>query len=300
MLYISFTGWWQMRMALDPDPNDEPRGASGPTVAVPGEPNFDGIIRLRNPVSPRWPHDKDIGVAVSQVAVDDPSALNGKRVIANHPLDGAEVDFVDDPTFAERGFVILYQKMPVDPFHLVITGNGIRLEVLDLWDPSRPELTIDDVAANDPELLPRRCVAVQPQSPLVASTTGIIDYPAYRLARKEALIARLKTIKGEPERSAIEMRIDMLAKDDMVKNNAGMVGLQIEAQQFLGLCGFYSFPIQGTPLFKDAQNRMGGQVGTSQAWFVEWWMGGFDVDTLTGYLSGTLTVPFFAGKPPPG
>lgn len=85
----------------------------------------------------------------------------------------------------------------------------------------------------------------------------------------------------------------MLRKDELVKDNQGLVGLAVPAQQFLGLCGFYGFPIQGVPEVDDAGHRLGGLVGTSQPWSINWWMGGFDVDALTGYMMGTLTVPFF-------
>jgi hypothetical protein len=124
---IAFQGWWQMRMALDPDPNDEPRGVSGPTVALPDEPDFDGVIRFQNPVAPRWPRCATDGVTVASVSIDDPTVLGGQRVLPNHPLVGSTVDLLDAPTFAERGFVILYQKMPIEPFHLCIDGGDIRI-----------------------------------------------------------------------------------------------------------------------------------------------------------------------------
>ena len=276
MLYIDFGGWWQMRMALDPDPNDEPRGVSGPTVALPGEPDFDGVIRFQGPVDPRWPRDPADGVRVKSVAVDDAAAPNGKRVLSGHPLLGASVDLLDSPTFAERGFVVLYQKMPVDPFHLRIESGDVSLEVRDLWDPTRPEVTIDEVAALDPALLVRRCVSVQPQSPLVAGVTGVVDYAEHRRRRRRDLENLLRDAVDPMSRAGLEMRIDMLAKDELVSGNDGMVALLLEAQQFLGLCGFYSFVIQGAPIVSDPHVRLGGLIGTSQQWQVAFWMGGYE------------------------
>ena len=294
MLQIGFRGWWQLRMALDPDPNDEPRGISGSTIVVPGEPDFDGLIRLQDPVAPRHPHEHDIGVDVHEVAYVDPQGTQKPVVLPDHPLVGAHVNLLDDPVFGERGFVVLYQKMPIDPFHLEIATDGISLRVDDLWDPPRPDLTYDEVAGSYPELLQRRSLSVQPQSALAAEVTGIVDYPEYRAQRRRELERLREASQDEVERAALAMRIGMLAKDDLVKGNEGYVGLTLSAQQFLGLCGFYGFPIQGTPVVRDPERRLKGVIGTSQPWSINFWMGGFDVDALTGYMMGTLLVPFHA------
>jgi hypothetical protein len=47
----------------------------------------------------------------------------------------------------------------------------------------------------------------------------------------------------------------------------------------------------------DPGRRLGGRIGTSQPWSIQFWMGGFDVDALTGYVRGTLTVPFAPDAP---
>ena len=47
MLRLSFEGWFQCRLATDPDPPDEVRGVSGWTFAVAGEPDLDRVIRLQ-------------------------------------------------------------------------------------------------------------------------------------------------------------------------------------------------------------------------------------------------------------
>lgn len=49
---IPFRGWFQARLATDPDDFDEPRGQNGWTFAFEGEPDLDRIIRL----SIRWRH----------------------------------------------------------------------------------------------------------------------------------------------------------------------------------------------------------------------------------------------------
>jgi hypothetical protein len=292
VLYISFEGYWQLRMALDPDPNDEPLGYSGPTRVVPGEPIFDRIIRFNDPVKPRFPHDEDIGVSVYRVQTDEAGVHNTLKTHPDHPLLGARVDLLDEAKFEERGFVTLYQKMPIEPFHLKIEGSGIRLQVNDMWDPTQPNLTYDEVCADQPQLLSRRSLSVQPGSPVVAEATGIMDYAEYRRARRKQLEERRTKLSDETERNALTVRIDDLAKDDKSTPTSGLVGLTVPAQQFLGLVGLYQFLLQGIPVVSDKHGRLNGKIGTSQQWSIQFWMGGFDVDALTAFIRGTLTVPF--------
>ena len=69
MLFIKFEGWFQCRLATDPNPTDEPRGVSGYMKALPGEPDFDRIIRFHSPLVERAYIPK-IGVTVTKVAID--------------------------------------------------------------------------------------------------------------------------------------------------------------------------------------------------------------------------------------
>src|SRR5512133_460655 len=55
MLSLHFAGWFQCRLATDPDPADEPRGVSGFTFAYPGEPDLDRVIRFARPEAQRAP-----------------------------------------------------------------------------------------------------------------------------------------------------------------------------------------------------------------------------------------------------
>ena len=46
-LYVRYKGWAVVRIPTDPDPSDEPNGASGYTFAFAGEPRLDRIFRLQ-------------------------------------------------------------------------------------------------------------------------------------------------------------------------------------------------------------------------------------------------------------
>jgi len=301
MLEISFQGRWQLRMALDPDPNDEPRGVSGPTVVLPGEPDFDTFMYLQDPVCPRYPFDWGNGVFVDGVTIVDDANPSMRQPLEHHPLIGATVNLLENPTYAERGFVVLYQKMPIDPFVLQIKGDGVELFIRDLWSPEHPEWDIDHVAAYAPELLERRSVTVQSQSPMLAAATGIVDYAEYRRHRLNQLVERkaeLDPNDDEVEIAGLDFRIRMLEKDKEYGADEGLIGLALESHEFLGLVGFYAFPLIGTPKVTDnSDGKMAGQIGVSQPWMIDFWVGGFDVDTLMGWMKGVLKVPFHPGPP---
>ncbi|HEY7081413.1 MAG TPA: hypothetical protein VH500_17090 [Nitrososphaeraceae archaeon] len=99
-LVIKFAGWFQCRLATDPDPTDEPRGVDGYTHAVAGEPDLDRIIRLQ-PSSGvvQRSYCPRIGVKVISVYVD-------QHRIDDHPLIGAFVDFLDEPKFEGRNTIL--------------------------------------------------------------------------------------------------------------------------------------------------------------------------------------------------
>lgn len=280
MLIIYFEGWFQCRFATDPDPSDEPRGISGPTFAVPGEPDLDRIIRLQDPVMPRYPHETDVGVNVTRVTV-------GGELAPDHPLVGGRVNLLDNPQYVQRNLIVVEEpfQTPIDPFHVEASGNGVTLRRRDLWDVTRPELTVYDVF-DSPAIMARRRNTMEVQSARVAEATGIMNYEAYRQQRKADLEEMMAQTGNPVERLALQKRIDAINKDQ------DMVGVTLAATQFMGLCALYSININGPAEIIDPQTALGGEVGTSQVWPMAFWMGGYDVDALCGYMRGQLAVPF--------
>jgi hypothetical protein len=281
MMKINFEGWFQCRFATDPDPSDDPRGVSGPTFTVPGEPPFDRIIRLQDPVSPRYPHT--VGVNVGSVEIDGAPA-------ADHPLAGAAVSLLGGPQFLQRNLITAQAAWVViiDPFELQISGGGLELRRKALWDITQPKLTYDDVFLQADVVAPRQnTVAVQ--SAEVAEATGLLDYVAVRAQRARDLEKLLGETTDPTARLALEKRLQALAADQI------MAGQQLAATQFMGMQASYAFPLNGRPHVVDPDDRLGGEVGRSQVWPIEFWLGGYDVDALCGYMRGDLTVPFRAG-----
>lgn len=280
MLIFYYEGWFQCRLATDPDPSDDPRGISGPTFATIDEPDLDRVIRLNHPVAPRFPHDKDVGVTIRRVTwqdVDQPK----------HPLVGGQVNLLNNAIFDGRNFAIAGTgREPIDPFYLELSGNGVIIRRQDFWDPMNPNVTIMQAT---PEQLDRRQPTFVVNSPVVAEATGIMNFPAFRQKRMQDLQAILARTQDPMKRAALQQRIDAIQKDSQ-----GNTGITFALMAFLGVQENFTFGINGSNVeIIDPQNKLGGEIGTSQDWQINFWMGGYDVDTLIAYMKGTLAVPFF-------
>jgi hypothetical protein len=257
---IDFRGWFQCRLATDPDRFDEPRGTSqGWTFALGDEPNLDRIIRFHNPVAHRS-HAPPIGVWVDQVR------QNG-QIAATHPLLRAKVDLIDGPVFEGRnGRLAPTDTEPIVPWHLRIEGaDGI---VIDGFDP---------MDFSDPNELPRR----QPLGPPsrtaeVLTITGIGDADNYRAQRSAAVQAELDRESVQVRQQALQFRLAQLA---MKGNRRDALLVQVD----------FAFDLRGPNQLVDPSQRL-GTTGTT-GWRVAFWMGGWDADGLCGFVKGTLSLP---------
>src|SRR5262245_17259308 len=120
MLLLQFRGWFEVRLATDPDPHDEPRGVSGYMRALPGEPDFDRIIRFQAASVVRS-YGPATGVAVDMVA-------NANGPVAAHPLFGAQVELEDGAVFEGRNEVVAADGgEPIVPFHFAMRKEGFLL-----------------------------------------------------------------------------------------------------------------------------------------------------------------------------
>jgi hypothetical protein len=275
VLTLNIEGWFQCRLATDPDPSDEPRGVSGWTFAVAGEEDLDRIIRFQEPISPRS-HGPEVGVAVRTVSV-------GGQQIPNHPLVEGQVDLLDGPRFEGRNGIVAEDAAEcIDPFHLRIRGSGVTLRRKDILDPQNPESKIHEV---DPSVLRRR----QPvegeavERAEIADATGVMDYVGYRRKRKEELEDDLEQMGDPVIRAALRKRIADL--EESLERRDIRVGI-------LGASLIYRFAIRGPAEVVDERDALRGVVGTSPPWPIEFWVGGWDADALCGYMRGRLQVPF--------
>ncbi|HEY5865735.1 MAG TPA: hypothetical protein VI542_09335 [Candidatus Tectomicrobia bacterium] len=274
MLLLNFAGWFQARLATDPDPTDEPRGVSGFTFALAGEPDFDRVIRFHHPVAPRS-HGPQVGVFVTSVS------MAGQEVF-DHPLLRASAHLLGDAKFESRNYVVRDGSMgPIDPFHLQICGHEVILRRKDLLYPDDPDLKLHLVP---PAFLARRgsLMPMMVDRIRIADATGITDPIAYRQKRRELLQADLQQTADPVMQAALAKRIRELDITDPRK-------LQILT---LSYYNEYRFDLNGPAEIIDPHNRLRGIVDTAQDWPLAFWMGGWDSDALCAYVRGMLTIPF--------
>lgn len=294
MLAINFEGWCQVRLATNPDPTDEPRGVSGYTFALAGEPDLDRVIRCHAPVHPRS-HAPDIGVFVRSVSVD-----GGPN--PEHPLVGGPVTLLNEhgvpperprdphgPKFEARDTVFTDAGLePISPFHLHISSPDgeivlARKMVMYPEDPNLPIWKIPQEA-----MLKVGTQLFIFDSAEVAAATGILDRKAFRARRHDVLVKDLAEAQKEdpPDETAIAALEKRVGQFDIPKDAWD------RRTEFLGGCETRAFELTGDTTV-EGEKALGGKVQTGDAqWNTEFWFGGWDCDTLSAYFKGTLVLPF--------
>ncbi len=213
MLELYFEGWFQCRLARDPDPSDEKRGISGAAFATVYEPDLDRIIRLNDPVASRATYMPE-GHEVPRVGVSVKYVYVGGRRDDTHPLLGARVDLLDGPMFVSlNGVFSMPGQEVIDPFHLSISGQNLRLSRTDLWNPQEPNLTMYDLPVDSPLLQRRQPVSGDSGSVDLREASGIFDPEAYMKKRicdlQSAIDQREEARKtpGESEKADLDLQI---------------------------------------------------------------------------------------------
>jgi hypothetical protein len=294
-LRLWFQGYTQFRMATDPDPSDDPRGLSGYTFALPGEPDFDQTLRFQPDEPGVWQRNfggdtfaPRVGVTVRRAEVAGTPAAQ---------YIGARVSLLEARLVELNGLVVRNDYFAVDPVHLRVSLNGSTLlERVDLLDPARPRLSILD--AGTPELLRRQPSQWVSNSEEVAEATGLpqpvtdqalIENRQHRQHCLEALLA--ETI-DPVERSGLETRIAelrILRKWwDLSEYAPGGPPLDRRAYTLALQAKGWNVGINGPVLVN--------QVGANGAapWPLRFWLGGWDADALCAYIDGDIEIPLAA------
>jgi hypothetical protein len=270
IVVLSFTGWIQVRLATNPDPTDEPRGVSGYTFALPGEPDLDRVLRTSNPVAPRT-HGPAIGVFVRRVTVDGVA-------VASHPLVGACVDLLGDPRFESVNEVMMEQgEEPLEPFDVQLTQGAFRLERRAFLDPTQPAATVYTV----PRALlePRRATFSYDKS-IMQEALGMTDAVAFRAARLATLERDLETCRDPLHRAGLQRRISELQITDPDDHRTVSMYF-IESRHF---------ELNGPTALADPAGWL-ATLDTFTTFPCDLVMGSWDADAMSAYATGTLTRP---------
>ena len=256
MLTISYQGWIQVRLATDPDPFDEPRGISGYVRTLPGEPDFDRIIRLHRPVAPRT-HTPPTGVFVNSVVV-------AGQTLPNHPFIGAEVDWRGGPKFEGRNGIIAEDVLePVLPFIQRLSGHDWHLErgigahyqhpFRELWGEGAGYTAgqLSDILGTEP--------------------------PTFLQQRINSLLAEAKIGRDDVTAEGIRRRLAFLSTPG------------VEGYFRWGMRWRYT--LESTADMNGLAAYLPTSPDVDRPWIATFQIGAWDPDALGAYLSGTLQVP---------
>lgn len=257
MVWLKFAGWFQCRLATDPDPTDESRGVSGYAASIAGEPDLDRIVRFHAPVAPRS-HCPTVGVRVANV-------FRNGAAVSGDPLLGARVELMGEPKFEGRNGIIAEAGFePIVPFHLRVASGRMSLD--------RPHLDQEE-----PPYTELQASGINSAPGAIAEATGIWDIRATWSARLQALQQDLANSTKPESRAALAQRMETLS-------NARLTRFFAARMQ-------YALALQGAASVSDPDGLLGGTVDTAASWPVELWCGAWDPDALCGFVQGFLGVP---------
>jgi hypothetical protein len=298
-LSLAFEGYYQYRAPTDPDPTDEPRGVSGYTFAVAGEPDLDGLMHFQPDEEGVW--ERQFGPPGT------PGPRVGVRVTRAQRYDSDTLTLEDDPSLvgarlalpgsrpAElNGIVVRNDYFAIDPVRVQLRGpdgdDTMLLDRADLLDPDQPDLLI--TSADTPQLKRRQPAGFISDSVEAAKALGLPDATpsaciADRQMRQRNLEALLAETTDEVQRAALEWRIsqlNILRRWWYLSDDDGQ-SIDRRAHQLTLQAYGWCIDVNG-PAYA---NTLGGDP--AQRWPIAFWMGGFDGDALTAYVSGYLSVP---------
>jgi hypothetical protein len=292
MLLLEFEGYFQMRMATDPDPTDEKRGVSGYTFALAGEPDFDAKLHFQ-PDEPGVSEREfgpgggpRVGVTVRRATRNGETATD---------LIGARVAFVDAQVLEHNGVLVRNDYFVIDPLRVRVSkGTVIIADRSDWLNTVAPESPLWE--ATPAMLLRRQPKRFVTNSAEVAAATGLED-PANetliknRLERKKSLEALLEKVKRDPvKQAALETRIEQL---DIVRQWWNLSEGQSIAKRPIDRRA-YTLALQLEGWDIDVNGHVFEEsVGADRTrpWPLRFWLGGWDGDALCGYVRGSWEIP---------
>ncbi len=253
---MKFKGWFQCRLATDPDPADEPRGISGYMRALPGEPDLDRIIRFQNPLVVRS-HTPKVGVFITDL-------FDSNNRIENHPLVGAKVNLEGEPIFYGWNSIIADDgEEPIIPIVLSITKENFGIlkkhKSQDYEYPFEETRAIQLIfGAND-----------------LLEQAGIYDEISFIQERISLLEKDLQKVKDKQEKYNINERIKWL-KDG------------ISYRFFRFRMNYNINELKGSLEMRNVDNLI--EIGDETEWYLNFWMGAWDADAQNGFVSGIIQL----------
>lgn len=277
MLQIRFSGWFQCRLATDPDPSDEPRGISGFSCAVADEPDLDRVVRLQpDGTSPRS-FCPSIGVMVRDVLLDD-KPLSAERSLIGQPVNLLPVDGIGKPVFEGRnGLAYEDEGEPIYPFHLQVGAGSVALRA------QHRDAETGDWGLTSPH-------RIQRDAPSLRQAAGVgtpAEYLEKRMAALTEARKQLPPFTPYGSTSPAAVGLDMRIKHLTWLGKTGLIGM------FLSYAMHYQIVLDRPEWTKDVETTL-GITPSAHPWICTFWVGVWDHDALSGFMKGTLEIPVAA------
>ena len=274
MYALHFHGWAQCRLATDPDPSNDPRGVSGYTFAVAGEPDLDQVIYLQpGPNIVQRSFCPKIGVKVTSGWEGDGAS---KRLPKSHPLIGAAVDLLQKPIFDSRNSILINDGFGViNPFIFNLTGKGFDITRKVNFGENGEDVPPDEVPASYLEQN-YKWQCFDGGFANLSAESGLLNPVALRALRLKELKRELKNTAKSKEvaRAALQKRISELQINDPLNRRT--------AQMYNR--AMFNYPLNGQA------TANGKKFKTKQDWPCEMWFGAWDADAMAMYVQGAVVL----------
>lgn len=295
VLELEFQGWFQCRLATDPDGAFIRRGVTGNTFAVGDEPDLDRVIRFQPDGTVQRSHCPPIGVAVTAARLLR-SALHAPRTGISVPkLVGAKVNLLHGPKFEGRNHLVCEDGELIDPFELEVrTAGGILLRRRALGIPvndmtptqrrgtgrfpvSGAQVRLNSMRDN----LVRMDDVVSPQ-----------DYIQDRIAKLENDYKQHAAKPTSEPAQAIQFRLKVLKAIGWQFPNVRWTRFFFDCEYFHTLSGEMETRVSGSePSFQVRKPQGEPQSDSDSKWLVQYHFGFYDSDAMAAYTYGLLRIP---------
>lgn len=315
-LVLHFEGFYQCRLATDPDPTREKRGVSGYTYALPGEDDLDQVINLQGSQIPNqnfraglpaYPSLSNFGVTVKQVTYWEP----GPPTVARNPgqaLVGAKVFLLDNPTYEMRNQIVsdgVQRIAPIiNPFNLRIVGANGNI-VLERSDPLADDgsnevswkLRYDQYQRRIPiynrpsdEVL-EALFSLVPLNPAVPPNTTFNPTQYYQ-ERIQWLQDQINLENSLPIPDPVKIS-NWTTRKKTIEYYSGTGNPISEGfiEGRMALQTIWQHTLRGVNPIISGERLLDGSIRRGN-WETRFWHGGWDGDLMRGYMKGWLAIPF--------
>lgn len=287
-LSLRFRGWFQTRLATDPDSSQHSRGATGNSFAWVGEPELDRVIRFQPDGTVERTHCPPTGVEVFDAQILEVGQERGVRV---PEWLGAKVALLGNPTFVGRNHITSEDGEPIDPFELdVCSANGeYRL--------TRAVLGSGKLEDESTTPLERRATGRYPVAPPRADEQSLAEN--FSVARELGTTTSSPLSYLEERQQHLRKDLERLQREDPLGVECTQVAARLSfLEEFRpGTMPWMRFFFQLTYRHTISALPMtailpGDDLLGDTPWLIEYRMGLYDSDALSALVWGELRIPW--------